>query len=80
MSELNVKTCHFEHDECRSTVDFPYCGQNIYFAQTTFTNYTMVDFIKEAVEMWFLEHKDCNMDVMGSFKLTEYVEFSFSIN
>ncbi|XP_055850600.1 antigen 5 like allergen Cul n 1-like [Episyrphus balteatus] len=71
MAELNVKTCHFEHDECRSTDDFPYCGQNIYFAQTTYTNYTMEDFIKEAVELWFLEHKDCNMDVMDSFIVTD---------
>lgn len=68
LAELNVKQCVMEHDECHSTVNFMYAGQNLAnrFQYPKLETYNLV--LKSFVKGWFNEHVDASMEYIRSYK------------
>lgn len=44
------------HDQCRSTIQFPFAGQNIYMHGTTGNWNPIAQQLKGAVDLWFREN------------------------
>jgi hypothetical protein len=57
LAELNVMQCVMEHDQCRSTIPFPFAGQNIYMHGTTGTWNPINEQLRGAVELWYRENE-----------------------
>nr|QHO60649.1 antigen 5-related protein [Sergentomyia schwetzi] len=60
LAELNVRTCKFEHDECRATKICPYAGQNLAWS-ASFPDFQDVNYvIKNSTREWFNEYRFAN--------------------
>uniref|UniRef100_A0A1A9WST6 SCP domain-containing protein n=1 Tax=Glossina brevipalpis TaxID=37001 RepID=A0A1A9WST6_9MUSC len=81
-AEYNVRTCVFAHDECRNTKRFRNAGQNIYWLKTTQLDLNTDFIIKDAIKMWFEEHKDCDRDVLQAYekKKPQIGHFTIMVN
>ncbi|XP_037943032.1 antigen 5 like allergen Cul n 1-like [Teleopsis dalmanni] len=53
---FNVKTCVFAHDNCRSTYNYTYSGQNIFYILTTRLTLLVGDMIANAIDLWYNEY------------------------
>ncbi|XP_065087710.1 antigen 5 like allergen Cul n 1-like [Ochlerotatus camptorhynchus] len=59
LAECNTKRCVYGHDQCRSTSEFPFAGQNI--ASKLLCGRTILkpeEMIVLSVDIWFQEHKN----------------------
>ncbi|XP_039438897.1 antigen 5 like allergen Cul n 1-like [Culex pipiens pallens] len=65
----NARLCRFEHDKCRSTVQFRWAGQNLAM-KSLFGRWRSVrvnQMLQEFVRGWFAEHKDANQAIIDRF-------------
>ncbi|CAG9807638.1 unnamed protein product [Chironomus riparius] len=60
LAELNVMQCVMEHDQCRSTSQFPFAGQNIYMHGTTGDWNPIAQQLNGAAKLWFEEYRLSN--------------------
>jgi Cysteine-rich secretory protein family len=58
LAELNVKQCEMKYDECRSTKEFPYAGQNLAVSSEYEDEETTA---RQVVEAWFSQHENADM-------------------
>lgn len=59
LAECNTNRCDYGHDECRSTKEFPFAGQNI--ASKRICGRTILkpeEMIVLSVDIWFQEHRN----------------------
>ncbi|XP_055390550.1 venom allergen 5-like [Condylostylus longicornis] len=70
MASYNARRCVFAHDDCRKTNNFPYAGQNIAIAQKWNTDIDTKADIKEMMDDWFSEYKDCDMSFIDNYHKT----------
>ncbi|GAB0087272.1 hypothetical protein DMENIID0001_015650 [Sergentomyia squamirostris] len=57
LAEYNVRTCIFEHDQCRSTSACPWAGQNLGYV-SSWPKFQDVNFvIKNTTREWFYEYR-----------------------
>nr|QHO60650.1 antigen 5-related protein [Sergentomyia schwetzi] len=57
LAELNVRTCNFEHDQCRATKACPYAGQNLGWMANS-AHFPDENFIiKNLTREWFYEYR-----------------------
>lgn len=61
LAGLNVKTCEFDHDQCRNTVNYPYSGQNIARKSYRNKNFSLREILEKQIQAWFDEHEFSNM-------------------
>uniref|UniRef100_A0A182NJ69 Venom allergen-1 n=1 Tax=Anopheles dirus TaxID=7168 RepID=A0A182NJ69_9DIPT len=54
----NARSCVFQHDRCRNTVDFRWAGQNLAIKQFYGQTFTVESLIDEFARMWWDEHYD----------------------
>ncbi|XP_037027736.1 antigen 5 like allergen Cul n 1-like [Bradysia coprophila] len=72
LAEMNVKTCIFAHDQCRSTDQYPLPGQNIHITWFKNQDYEDVDFnLVESTKSWFREHELCDMSFIHSYRRSD---------
>lgn len=55
LASLNVKRCKMTHDECRSTKDFKYAGQNLAYRANSGAFEPMSSLIEKNVKGWYDE-------------------------
>ena len=67
LAVLNVKQCVMEHDSCRNTAQFAWAGQNLFSKRFIGTSLENSILISEAINAWWSENKDSNMDQINSF-------------
>lgn len=60
LAELNVKQCQMKHDDCISTVDFKYAGQNLGMRGASDDFLSVQDVITATVNAWYGEVFDAN--------------------
>ncbi|CAD7093587.1 unnamed protein product [Hermetia illucens] len=65
---LNAKRCFMAHDACRNIPRFTRSGQNIALSSTKGMPNQLRKHLIEAIQNWFLEYKDGNMNIMNSFR------------
>lgn len=63
---LNVKTCEYEHDECRNTDAFSWSGQNLAKNWWYGMSGDIKTLLLEQIDMWFDEHNDSDMSVINA--------------
>lgn len=70
VADLNVRTCHVEHDECRNTYRFRNSGQNL-VGISRFRNIyqNITEIILTDMWLWFREHKTIDSNIITEFKV-----------
>uniref|UniRef100_A0A182N0Q9 Venom allergen-1 n=1 Tax=Anopheles dirus TaxID=7168 RepID=A0A182N0Q9_9DIPT len=70
LAEINVRSCRFEHDECRSTYQFLHAGQNLavgsYYLETN-----IFEIVRNLTALWHNEHADTTQEVLDRYT-TDY--------
>uniref|UniRef100_A0A182W654 Venom allergen-1 n=1 Tax=Anopheles minimus TaxID=112268 RepID=A0A182W654_9DIPT len=70
LAEINVRSCRFAHDECRSTYQFLHAGQNLavgsYYLETN-----IFEIISNLTRLWYNEHRDTTQEVLDKYT-TDY--------
>uniref|UniRef100_A0AAG5DWF2 SCP domain-containing protein n=1 Tax=Anopheles atroparvus TaxID=41427 RepID=A0AAG5DWF2_ANOAO len=70
LAEINVRSCKFEHDECRSTARFLHAGQNLatgsYYLETD-----ILEIVRNLTALWYNEYLDTTQEVLDKYT-TEY--------
>ncbi|ETN67785.1 venom allergen [Anopheles darlingi] len=66
LAEIHVRSCKFEHDECRSTVRFLHAGQNLatgsfYLEQDIFR------IVRNLTMLWYAEYVDAVQEVLDHY-------------
>ncbi|CAD7093585.1 unnamed protein product [Hermetia illucens] len=65
---LNAKRCFMAHDACRNTPRFTHAGQNLAISSTRGMPNRLRRHLIKAIQGWFLEYKDADMDIINSFR------------
>uniref|UniRef100_A0A4Y0BGA3 Venom allergen-1 n=1 Tax=Anopheles funestus TaxID=62324 RepID=A0A4Y0BGA3_ANOFN len=52
----NVRSCIFNHDECRNTEQFRFVGQNIAYYRYTGARKSLKDMLVKEIHLWWSEH------------------------
>uniref|UniRef100_A0A1S4GS49 Venom allergen-1 n=1 Tax=Anopheles gambiae TaxID=7165 RepID=A0A1S4GS49_ANOGA len=63
----NARSCVFQHDRCRNTVDFRWAGQNLAIKQFFGQTITVETLINDFVRMWWDEHFDTTTGHIDSY-------------
>uniref|UniRef100_A0A182PT93 Venom allergen-1 n=1 Tax=Anopheles epiroticus TaxID=199890 RepID=A0A182PT93_9DIPT len=70
LAEINVRSCKFEHDECRSTYQYLHAGQNLavgsYYLETD-----IFEIIRNLTGLWHREYMDTTQEVLDKYT-TDY--------
>ncbi|XP_035919333.1 antigen 5 like allergen Cul n 1-like [Anopheles stephensi] len=70
LAEINVRSCRFEHDECRSTHQYLHAGQNLavgsYYLETD-----IFEIVRNLTTLWYNEHVDTTQEVLDRYT-TDY--------
>ncbi|XP_053678066.1 antigen 5 like allergen Cul n 1-like [Anopheles nili] len=70
LAEINVRSCRFEHDECRSTYQFLHAGQNLavgsYYLETD-----IFEIVNNLTMLWYHEYLETTQEVLDAYT-TEY--------
>ncbi|XP_041781124.1 antigen 5 like allergen Cul n 1-like [Anopheles merus] len=70
LAEINVRSCRFEHDECRSTYQYLHAGQNLavgsYYLETD-----IFEIIHNLTGLWHREYLDTTQEVLDKYT-TDY--------
>uniref|UniRef100_A0A182QSK8 SCP domain-containing protein n=1 Tax=Anopheles farauti TaxID=69004 RepID=A0A182QSK8_9DIPT len=70
LAEINVRSCRFEHDECRSTYQFLHAGQNLavgsYYLETN-----IFEIVRNLTTLWHNEYADTTQEVLDRYT-TDY--------
>ncbi|XP_055625099.1 antigen 5 like allergen Cul n 1-like [Toxorhynchites rutilus septentrionalis] len=64
----NTRSCVYDHDQCRSTIDFPFAGQNI--AARTVCQAKPIkpeELITSSIDIWFMEHQNATPAMIDKF-------------
>lgn len=78
-AELHVSHCHFAHDQCRATPQYPYSGQNIYFQATVGYEPNSTDAIERGLKGWFEEWKMAKPSIVDRVTTDQTKVFHFTV-
>lgn len=79
LAEKHVSHCHFAHDQCRATAQYPYSGQNIFFEATLGHTPNATGAIERGLEGWFEEHRIAKPSVVDLLTGDQAKAFHFTV-
>jgi hypothetical protein len=68
-----VRSCLFQHDQCRNTEQLKYAGQNIALTKATGPVPELVLFINSSIHDWYSEIKDARQSDMDKYQSSNRV-------
>ncbi|XP_035794998.1 antigen 5 like allergen Cul n 1-like [Anopheles albimanus] len=66
LAEIHVRSCKFEHDECRSTARFLHAGQNL-ATGSFYLEQDIFGIVRNLTALWYAEYVDAVQEVLDSY-------------